>query len=123
MNIEKVRARTIRLPLERPIRTSNLTLESREYVLVEVHADGLSGYGYGFTRGGLVAETVEKNLAPLLLGADARLTERLWEQMFLSTRYLGRRGMMMRAISASSVGSVFQMRMASCAVGVMSSLW
>ena len=104
MNIEKVRARTLRLPLERPIRTSNLTIEHREYLLVEVGAeDGLSGYGFGFTRDGLVAETVEHNLAPLLIGADARLTELLWERMVASTRYLGRRGLMMRAISAVDI--------------------
>ena len=104
MHIEDVRARTLRLPLERPIRTSDLTIDTREFVLVEVRAaGGLSGHGFGFTRDGLVAETVEKNLAPLLIGADARLTELLWERMTTATRYLGRSGLMMRAISAVDI--------------------
>jgi D-arabinonate dehydratase len=104
VHIEDVSARTLRLPLERPIRTSDLTIETREFVLVEVRVEGgLSGHGFGFTRGGLVAETVEKNLAPLLVGADARFTELLWERMTTSTRYLGRTGLMMRAISAVDI--------------------
>jgi L-alanine-DL-glutamate epimerase-like enolase superfamily enzyme len=104
VNIEQVRARTVRLPLERPIHTSNLTIDHREYVLVEVVAEGgLRGCGFGFTRDGLVAQSVERNLAPLLIGADARLTERLWERMVAATRYLGRRGLMMRAISAVDI--------------------
>ena len=104
MRIASVRASTIRIPLPRPIRTSNLSIEAREYVLVDVASEeGLAGRGFGFTRGGLVAETIEKNLAPLLVGSDARLVERLWERMYLGTRYLGRRGLMMRAISAVDI--------------------
>ncbi len=101
--IEQVRARTVRVPLPRPVRTSDLVIDAREFVLVEVHAGGHVGTGFGFTRDGLVAETVDRNLAPLLLGEDARWTERHWERIWRATRYLGRRGLLMRAISAVDI--------------------
>lgn len=101
MEIAGVRARTVVVPLERPVRTSNLVVTERSYVLVEVTTtDGVAGHGFGFTRGGLVAETVERNLAPLLLGEDASQVEALWRKMYAGTRYLGRKGLLMRAISA-----------------------
>lgn len=104
MSIVAVRARTVRVPLERPIRTSNLTIEAREFVIAEVHDDGGAvGYGFGFTRDGLVAATIEHNLGPLLVGGDPLLNEWAWATMFESTRYLGRRGLMMRAISAVDI--------------------
>ena len=103
MIIDNVRAFTLRLPLEKPVRTSNMVIDNREYVLVEVSAGGVKGYGFGFTRDGLIAESIEKNLAPLLLGQNAWLSESLWSQMYLGTRYLGRKGLLMRAISAVDI--------------------
>lgn len=104
MIITEVRARTVRLPLDRPVRTSDLVIAHREFVLVDIVSEGGGiGHGLGFTRGGLVAETIETNLAPLLVGHDARLTESAWDRMYRTTRYLGRRGLMMRAISAVDI--------------------
>ena len=104
MIITEVHARTVRLPLDRPVRTSDLVITHREFVLVDVVAEGgRIGHGFGFTRGGLVAETIRTNLAPLLVGQDARLSELAWDRMYRATRYLGRRGLMMRAISAVDI--------------------
>ena len=104
MLIEDVRARTIRLPLERPIRTSDLEITAREFVLVEIAVSGGEvGRGFGFTRDGPVAAVVEDNLAPLLIGQDARLTEACWQRMYTGTRYLGRKGLLMRAISVVDI--------------------
>lgn len=104
VEIASVRARTVVLPLDRPVRTSNLVIEARSFVLVEVTTTGgVRGHGFGFTRDGLVAEAVEHNLAPLLLGMDARHTEACWQRMYSGTRYLGRKGLLMRAISAVDI--------------------
>jgi D-arabinonate dehydratase len=102
--IDDVRARTIRLPLERPIRTSDLVIEAREYALIEVAvSSGHVGRSFGFTRDGPVQEVVERSLAPLVIGEDARLVEACWHRMYAGTRYLGRRGLLMRAISAVDI--------------------
>lgn len=104
MRIARVDARTVRIPLEQPIRTADLRIDAREFVLVDVHLDdGTVGRGFGLTRDGLVAATITKNLAPLLIGRDARFGERIWADLYEATRYLGRKGLLMRAISALDV--------------------
>ncbi|MFD0715582.1 mandelate racemase/muconate lactonizing enzyme family protein [Paenibacillus sp. GCM10027626] len=104
MLITEVRAWTLNLPLEREIYIGNLRIRERDYVFVEIETDnGLKGHGFGFARGGNVSDCVTANLRPLLVGQDATLTEKLWEEMYLQTRYLGRKGMMMRAISAVDI--------------------
>lgn len=107
MIIESVVARTLRLPLERPVRTSNLVIEHREFVFVEVVGrDGsttLAGHGFGFTRGGLVAASIDRNLAPLLVGRHAGAIHARWHELYAGTRYLGRKGLMMRALSAVDI--------------------
>ena len=103
MTIESVVAHTLRLQLERPVRTSNLVIKEREFVFVEVRArkaPGICGYGFGFTRGGLVAETINRTLRPLLEGRESSEIHTRWRDMYLGTRYLGRKGLLMRAISA-----------------------
>jgi L-rhamnonate dehydratase len=69
-------------------------------VYVEVEADdGLTGLGV--TRGGAVVQAiVEGHLRPLLLGAEARDIEMLWEQMFRATLPYGRKGAPIMALSA-----------------------
>lgn len=104
MQIVEVRARTVRYPLERPIRTADLVIDAREFVVVDVVTDdGTTGRGYGFTRGGLVAASIDRHLAPLLVGTDPHLVEDAADRMTVATRYLGRRGLMVRAISATEI--------------------
>ena len=56
-------------------------------VLVEIRTDqGLTGYGLG--GGGTAAcHVIEQHLRDLLVGADARKIEQLWEQMFASSSF------------------------------------
>lgn len=69
-------------------------------VYVEVEAeDGLTGLGV--TRGGAVARAIiDGHLKPLLLGADPRRVELLWEQMHRATLAYGRKGAPVMAVSA-----------------------
>jgi D-arabinonate dehydratase len=104
MRIASVDARTVRIPLPTPIRTADLEIRERDYTLTRVRLeDGTDGIGFTLSRGGLVAESVGLNLAPLVIGEDVRMVERLWERMTRETRYLGRRGLLMRAISSLDI--------------------
>lgn len=69
-------------------------------VFVQVATDeGVTGLGV--TRGGSVAKTiVEQHLRELLVGADPREVELLWEQMFRATLPYGRKGVPVMALSA-----------------------
>jgi hypothetical protein len=65
---------------------------------VEITTDkGISGIGYGGPGAGYV---IEKHLIKLLLGEDPFNVEQLWDIMWRSTLYYGRKGMAVHAISA-----------------------
>jgi L-rhamnonate dehydratase len=69
-------------------------------VFVEVESDeGISGLGV--TRGGVVVQSIiDHHLAGLLIGADPRDVELLWEQMYRATLAYGRKGAPIMALSA-----------------------
>lgn len=65
---------------------------------VEISTDkGVTGIGYGGPGGSFV---VEKHLRKLLIGEDPFDVERLWDIMWRSTLYYGRKGLVVHAISA-----------------------
>lgn len=69
-------------------------------LVVEVEADN-GVIGFAVTAGGEPAAwIVEKHLARFVEGAGAGDTERIWDQMFRSTLFYGRKGIVLNAISA-----------------------
>jgi len=103
VNITRVIVTPVRVPLRRPKRFALRTVAAREYTIVRVETDeGVGGWGY--TWGPAVcARIVDDMLRPLLEGEDPLLTTRLWERMYRSTAVWGRRGLVLRAISAVDV--------------------
>jgi len=79
---------------------------------VEIETDkGIRGYGQGGLAGGRI---VEGHLKKLLLGEDPTDVERLWDIMWRSTMYYGRKGAVIHAISGVDlalwdiIGKVYQ---------------
>lgn len=104
MRITGVRATTCDVPLPRPILMGEIRFDSREYLVVEVVTDtGVTGVGFGMTRGSPAAAIVERTLAPILVGEDPLLTEMLWERMYYRNLPMGQRGIFMRALSAVDI--------------------
>ena len=92
MKITAVDSAVLAVPTPRP-----MSLEFREHRLVVAHVhtdEGLSGLGYSLAFGGGGAEAIqvylETRLAPLLVGEDPRLVERLWERMYRADRGISR---------------------------------
>jgi L-alanine-DL-glutamate epimerase-like enolase superfamily enzyme len=101
--IVSVRAVALDLPLRRPVAFSTRRLTSREFVLVRIEtADGIEGIGYTY-GGRLIATAVDVNLSSRLIGQPAGAIEALWRSMYQETLLLGRRGAVMRAISAVDI--------------------
>jgi L-alanine-DL-glutamate epimerase-like enolase superfamily enzyme len=102
--IADVRAVALSIPLARPTRIATRTVLAREFVLVRVEGDdGVQGVGYtyaGTVGGRLVRDAVRDCLRPLLLGEDPDLIERHWAAMYQDSLLIGRRGALLRAISA-----------------------
>jgi L-alanine-DL-glutamate epimerase-like enolase superfamily enzyme len=73
-------------------------------VIVRVRTDtGLTGLG-GIALGSeAVATIVERHLQPLVLGASSFNTELIWEKMFRSTINIGRKGLVLEAISGIDI--------------------
>src|SRR5258708_35366776 len=68
-------------------------------ILVEIKTEqGLTGYGMG-GGGGAGAYIIEHHLGPLITGANALNVEAIWEQMYSSTLFYGRKGVTIMAIS------------------------
>jgi L-rhamnonate dehydratase len=68
-------------------------------LIVEVEAsDGTTGFGVT-TGGEPAAWIVEKHLSRFVKGAAITDSERIWDQMYLSTLYYGRKGLVLNAIS------------------------
>ena len=68
-------------------------------LVVEIEAEnGVTGFAV--TTGGEPAcFIVEKHLARFLEGRDPAETEKIWDQMYFSTQYYGRKGLVINAIS------------------------
>src|SRR5689334_3538787 len=67
--------------------------------LIAVHTDtGQVGYGSAYSHPAMMDLVVKKQLEPLLIGEDPREVERLWDLMYGTTRWYGRKGAAMTAI-------------------------
>lgn len=68
-------------------------------LVVEIEAtDGTVGFAVT-TGGEPAAFIVEKHLARFLEGRDPAQVEKIWDQMYFSTQYYGRKGLVINAIS------------------------
>jgi L-alanine-DL-glutamate epimerase-like enolase superfamily enzyme len=108
MTIAAVEADHFRIPL--PVTLSDSTHgEMSEFALVTARIrddHGAEGLGYTVTTGPAghaIHALIEKDLAPLLIGADSDRIESLWEKMWWHTHYPGRGGTTAFAISALDI--------------------
>lgn len=106
MEIVDVESFAVSIPLEEPVAFATRVIEERDHAITYVRTDeGTEGVGYTLGYGGaeLVADAVTKVLAPMIEGEDPHDTERLWEEMFEGTVQIGRKGVMLRAISCIDI--------------------
>jgi D-arabinonate dehydratase len=106
MKIKEVEAVTIHIPLSRPVFVGKRELSYRDHTLVKIRtAEGILGWGHTFGYGSarIITQTVRELLLPFLLDQDPLDNERLWEAMFYGTQQYGRKGIVLRAISAVDI--------------------
>ena len=102
MEITEIESFAVSIPLEEPVAFATRVVEERDHAIVYVRTeDGTEGLGYSLGYGGasIIAEAIETMLEPMLLGEDPHKTKRLWREMFDGTVQIGRKGVMLRAIS------------------------
>jgi L-alanine-DL-glutamate epimerase-like enolase superfamily enzyme len=106
VKITAVRSVALTVPIEKPTRIATRQLGGRDYVLAWVDTDeGISGVGYTYagTLGGRIVQAGVDALAPLLVGDDPFAIERHWARMYQESLLIGRRGALLRSISAIDI--------------------
>jgi len=81
-------------------------IPTRDVYLVKITTDeGITGIGEGFALGSLksTAMIVEEILKPLLIGEDPTQIEGLWQKIYRTTFRVGRRGIVLAAMSAVDI--------------------
>jgi len=81
---------------------------TREALLVKVHTDHADIFGWSEAAmwGGphaVSAAILEQEIAPLVVGEDPRRPEYLWEKVYQSTYYHGRKGMLIACLSGIDI--------------------
>jgi L-alanine-DL-glutamate epimerase-like enolase superfamily enzyme len=107
LRVSAVEARTVSIPLRKPLAFSTRYVARRDYTIVRVRtSDGVEGFGYcycGNRAGPLVTQFVRELLREHVLGADPLATETVWTNMYRDAILLGRCGAAVRAMSAVDV--------------------
>jgi L-alanine-DL-glutamate epimerase-like enolase superfamily enzyme len=107
MRLESIEAEAVFVPLAAPTAFSTRELKGREYVIVRVvDQGGASGVGYtyaGDTGGLWLRNGIEELLAPRLRGRSIFAIEETWESIFRDLLLLGRRGALLRMLSAVEI--------------------
>lgn len=106
MVITDVESTAISIPLEERAAWSTDGVEQRDHAITVIRTDNdIEGVGYTLGYGGseLIADAVESLLTPIVEGEDPRDTERLWREMFDKTVQIGRKGLLLRAISTVDI--------------------
>jgi L-alanine-DL-glutamate epimerase-like enolase superfamily enzyme len=87
---------------EKPMFDSSFILKTSGNAVVRVTTeDGLDGFGMTFPEP--VAEYIEKTLKEEVVGKDPLAVEDIWNDMFLSIRSSGRKGVALLAMSAIDI--------------------
>ena len=107
LRVANVDARTISIPLRKPLAFSTRYVVRREFTIVRVRTtDGIEGMGYcycGNRAGHLVTQFVRELLREHVLDADPFAVESIWTNMYRDAILLGRCGAAVRAMSAVDV--------------------
>ena len=105
MIIDRVEAIPIRIPLTKVFSGSSYHVDSRATVVTRIHTrDGLVSEVYnGDERehGPAIAQIVEQEIGPLLIGEKITSYERLWQKMFQITIARKDRDLAMQAIACA----------------------
>jgi L-alanine-DL-glutamate epimerase-like enolase superfamily enzyme len=107
MKVTELTAATVVIPLRHVTSFSTRTVSERHYTLVKVRTEaGTEGLGFcycGNAAGWIVTQAVRDLLARHVIGKDSHQTEAIWDAMYKDAILMGRRGAIVRAMSAIDI--------------------
>jgi D-arabinonate dehydratase/D-galactarolactone cycloisomerase len=108
MRITAIETIPLNYQMPYPITYARGEYQTREALLVRVHTSDSSIFGWGEAAmwGGphsVSAKVLSDEIAPLVIGEDPRQPEYLWEKVYQSTYYHGRKGMLIACLSGLDI--------------------
>ncbi|MBI4280460.1 MAG: mandelate racemase/muconate lactonizing enzyme family protein [Armatimonadetes bacterium] len=106
LRITKVEPIVVNIPLQKPVFVGTRELKDRDYLIVRIHTDeGVSGYGYtdGYGASIVQAHAVKDLFTRHVVDQDPLDHERLWERVYQANASMGRKGLVVRALSAVDI--------------------
>ena len=106
MRISSLDGTAVSVPITVPTRMSTRDLKARDYLVVSISADDAQGVGYTYlgTTGAKLAHSLLHDLiAPRLVGRDLTDTGEWWEELYREFLLIGRRGLVLRVLSAIDI--------------------
>lgn len=106
MKIHNVKCYALRVPPRRIIGNSQRTFSAYHYVVTEVMADGLTGWGWTYTQGvggNLVDRILRDILIPCVMGRDPWEIRQIWADWETATYSMGLAGVSRIAASALDI--------------------
>ena len=104
--IVAVRCAIIRHQLKVPVMFGTWSIRHREFALVRIDTkEGLTGFAYGLTRDGPVAEFVRRTVGPQYIGQDFTDPAQLFFKALWSNNPIHAAGVGMRALSVVDVAT------------------
>jgi len=102
-SIVNIEVSLLRIPLNNPVQIAIAEIPFREYNIVKVTTrDGIVGTGYA--RGGSIVDVaLREYLSPAVLGMNGDQIEAIWDYAYRLTIQVGRRGAVLRAMSALDI--------------------
>ncbi len=101
-HVARVNAAAYRVPTPVPEGDGTLAWDATKIVLVEVHAEGVSGLGWTYADAS-AGDVVDGVLAPVVVGRAATEVPACWPALQRAVRNLGRPGLVSCALSAVDI--------------------
>jgi L-alanine-DL-glutamate epimerase-like enolase superfamily enzyme len=108
MRIVGVETIPLRYDMPYPLVYARGEYQTREALLIKVHTEDSRIFGWGEAAmwGGphtVTAALIEEEISPLIVGEDPRRPEYLWEKVYQSTYYHGRKGILLAGLSGIDI--------------------
>lgn len=107
MKITSVESATCVVPLDSGVAFATRSVQERHYTLVRIRSDsGVEGIGFSYTghkAGAVTTIAIRELLADVVIGRDPHQIESIWDEMYKESILHGRRGSVLRGISAIDI--------------------
>lgn len=104
MKISEIKVYAIAVPLAEEVRFARRVVKERHYAIVRIStSDGIDGVGVtycGHKGSRIVGSVIKDFFHDLLVGQDPSNVKQLWSEMYHESLLLGRRGGVLRGLSA-----------------------